>query len=89
MSSISCGDIMVPNIEKDYILLLGVVVYIRNVILLGSTTKKIQIFSQRREGQLVLLAQFQEGMEYLTRRDFAKALALESFWCSSISYEGS
>ena len=40
LSSILCGDIMVPNIEKDYILLLGIVFYIRNIILLGSTTKK-------------------------------------------------
>ena len=31
---------MVPNIEKDYILLLGIVFYIRNILLLGSTTKK-------------------------------------------------
>ena len=31
---------MVPIIEKDYILLLGIVFYIRNIILLGSTTTK-------------------------------------------------
>ena len=31
---------MVPNIESDCILLLGIVFYIRNIILLGSTTKK-------------------------------------------------
>ena len=31
---------MVPNIEEDYILLLGIVFYIRSIILLGSITKK-------------------------------------------------
>ena len=31
---------MVLHIEYDYILLLGIVFYIRNIILLGSTTKK-------------------------------------------------
>ena len=30
---------MVPNIEQDDILLLGIVFYIRNIILLGLTTK--------------------------------------------------
>ena len=40
MSSILFGDTMVPNIEQDYILLLGIVFYIRNDILLGLTTKK-------------------------------------------------
>ena len=29
---------MVPKIEQDYILLLGIVFYIRNIILLGSTS---------------------------------------------------
>ena len=37
---ISFGDIRVPNVEQDYILLLGIVFYIKNEILLGSTTKK-------------------------------------------------
>ena len=32
---------MVPIIEQDCILLLGIVFYVRNVILQGSTTKKI------------------------------------------------
>ena len=40
MSSILFGDTMAPNIEEDYILLLGIVFYKRNIILLGSTTKK-------------------------------------------------
>ena len=40
MSSILFGDTMVPIIEKDSILLLVLVFYIRNVILLGLTTKK-------------------------------------------------
>ena len=31
MCSILFGDTMVPNIEYDYILLLGVVFYIRNI----------------------------------------------------------
>ena len=31
---------MVPIIELDYILLLGIVFYVRNIILLGLTTKK-------------------------------------------------
>ena len=31
---------MVPNIEEDDNLLLGIVFYIRNIILLGSTTTK-------------------------------------------------
>ena len=31
---------MVPNIEEDYILLLGIVINIWKIILLGSTTKK-------------------------------------------------
>ena len=31
---------MVPNIEQDYILLLGIVLYTKNITLLGSTTKK-------------------------------------------------
>ena len=30
---------MVPNIEEDWILLWGIVFYIMNIILLGSTTK--------------------------------------------------
>ena len=34
------GVTMVPNIEYDYILLLGIAFYIRNIILLGATTKK-------------------------------------------------
>ena len=40
MSSILFGDTMVHNVESDSILLLGIVFYIRNIILLGSTTKK-------------------------------------------------
>ena len=40
LCSILFGDTMVPNIEYDYILLFGIVLYIRNIILLGSTTKK-------------------------------------------------
>ena len=40
MSSILFGDTRVPNIEYDYILLWGIVFCIRNIILLGSTTKK-------------------------------------------------
>ena len=36
---------MVPNIEYDSILLLGIVFYIRNIILLGSTTQKNTIYS--------------------------------------------
>ena len=40
LSSILFGCIMVPNIESDYILLLGYSIYIRNIILLGLTTKK-------------------------------------------------
>ena len=31
---------MVPNIEKDYILHLGIVFHVTNIILLGSTTKE-------------------------------------------------
>ena len=31
---------MVPNIEKDYILLLGIVFYIRDISLLGSNTEE-------------------------------------------------
>ena len=41
MSSILFGDTRVPNIELYSILLLGIIFYIRNIILLGSTTKKI------------------------------------------------
>ena len=40
MSSSLFGDNMVRNIEQDYILLLGRVFYIRDIILLGLTTKK-------------------------------------------------
>ena len=40
MNSILFGDTMVPIIEQDYNLFLGIVFYIRNIILLGSTTKK-------------------------------------------------
>ena len=40
MSSILFGDTMVPIIEQDYILLLGYSFYIRDIILLGSTTNK-------------------------------------------------
>ena len=43
MSSILFGDIMVPNIEQDYILRWGIVFSIRKIILLGSTTKKLLI----------------------------------------------
>ena len=39
LTSMLFGDSMVPIIEQDYILLLGLVFYIRNIILLGSTTK--------------------------------------------------
>ena len=39
MSSILFGDTMVPNIEKGHIFLLGIVSYIQNIILFGSTTK--------------------------------------------------
>ena len=47
-------DTMVPNIEKDYILRLAIVLYIRNMILLGSTTKKTLLSSslQCQEGPL-------------------------------------
>ena len=31
---------MVPIIEEDCIILLGIGIYVRNIILLGSTTKK-------------------------------------------------
>ena len=34
------NNTMVPSIESDYIFRLGIVFYIRNIILLGSTTKK-------------------------------------------------
>ena len=37
---------MVPIIEKEYILLLGIVFYIRNMILLGSTAKKTLLSCQ-------------------------------------------
>ena len=37
MSSILCGDTMVPNIESSF---WGIVLYIRNIILLGLTTQK-------------------------------------------------
>ena len=40
LSSILFGDTMVPNIDLDYILLLGYSFYIRDIILPGSTTKK-------------------------------------------------
>ena len=40
LSSILFGCIMVPNIESDYVLLLGDSTYIRNIILLGLATKK-------------------------------------------------
>ena len=40
MSSVLFGDIMVPNIEYDSILLFVIVFYVRNIILLGLTTKK-------------------------------------------------
>ena len=40
MNSILFGDTMVPIIEYEYILLLGIVFYRRNIILLGLTTKK-------------------------------------------------
>ena len=40
LSSILFGDTMVPNIDQDYILLLGMVSYTGNIILLGSTTKE-------------------------------------------------
>ena len=40
MGSIVFGDTLVPIIEYDSILLLGIVFYIGNIILLGFTTKK-------------------------------------------------
>ena len=41
VSRILCGVIMVPNIEQDYILLSGYrIIYMRNIMLLGSTIKK-------------------------------------------------
>ena len=35
----SVNNTTVPNTEQDYILLLGIVCYIGNIILLGLTTK--------------------------------------------------
>ena len=43
LSNVLFGDTIVPYIEEDHILLLGYVIiyiYIRNMILLGSTMKK-------------------------------------------------
>ena len=39
LSSILFGGPMVPNIQQDYVLLLGIVLFTKNITLLGSTTK--------------------------------------------------
>ena len=58
---------MAPNIELDSILLLGIIFYIRNIILLGLTTKKTitQLLLLRLPGPQLFLEDPSAGLGFL------------------------